>query len=82
VVGINHYCFRLGDTDIRPLVVVGTGAAIKRGRARCGTHRTGYKLAVLGRGLEGGDRLSTVGIIRKGPPISGRSSYNLPSGGI
>ncbi len=35
----------------------------KRGRARCGTHRTGLILAVLRRcgGLWGGDRLSLLG---------------------
>jgi hypothetical protein len=40
----------------------------KRGRARCGTHRTGLILAVLRRrgGLWGGDRLATLGTIEEG----------------
>jgi len=40
----------------------------KRGRARCGTHRTGLILAVLRRrgGLWGGDRLSLLGAKEEG----------------
>ena len=64
---------RCGGSDVAGTPTQRPRKPSKRGRARCGTHRTGFILAVLRRrgGLGGGDRLATLGAKERGHSIIG-----------